>query len=118
MDMTDKEFHRVFKRISRIVSFKGCRTPADIHRRLMQKAKQEEMYVPNDNPLKRMQASDRADKYRRLVPAFGVRVIDEAVSRPYGAIALHLRHGREKAKVLFKQFEKLGLTRKWRRRRR
>ena len=115
--MTDKEFHRLFQRISRIISFKGCRTGADVNRRIMQKAKQEK-YIANDNPLARLQASNKADQFKRLVPAFGVRVIDDAYTRPNGRIALHLKHGREKAEVLFKRFEKLGFTRKWRKNRR
>ena len=114
--MPDKEFHRLFLRVSRRVSFKGCRTPADVNRRLIQKAK-EVMYVASDNPLERLRASYKADQYRRLVPAFGVRVVNEATSRPNGRISLTLRHGWEKAEVLFKRLEKLGLTRKWRRKR-
>ena len=105
MDMTDKEFHRVFWRISRIVSFKGCRTPADVNGQLMDKY-WEEKYVANDNPLERLRAESRANKYKRLVPAFGVRVIDEANSRRYGIIALTLRYGREKAELLFKRMKK------------
>ena len=115
--MTDKEFHRLFARVSRIVSFKGCRTPSDIHRRLMRKYR-EERHVTNGNPLERLRASNRADKIRRLVPAFGVLVIDEATSRPNGIVSQTLRFGWKKAETKFKQLREWRLDRKYKRKRR
>jgi hypothetical protein len=88
----------LFDRVTRKISFKGCRTPRDVNRRLMHKAK-EEILVAADNPPAKFRASRRANKYKRLVPAFGVRVIDEANSRPYGRIALHLRYGHKKSQT-------------------
>ena len=117
MDMTDKEFHRVFRRISRRVSFKGCRTPADVNRRLMQKYRQEK-YVQNANPLERLRAENRADKIRRLVPYLGQKVIADAHAKPHGLIAQYLRYGRDKAEAKFKQLSEWRLDRKYRRKRR
>jgi len=114
LDMTDKEFHRVFRRISRIVSFEGCRTPADVNGRLMQKYK-EEKYVPNANPLERLRAESRANKIRRLVPYFGEKVIAEAHAKPNGFIAQVLGYGRDKAEAKFKQLSEWRLDRKYKR---
>jgi hypothetical protein len=117
LDMTDKEFHRVFRRISRIIPFKGCRTPADVNDRLVQKYKQEK-YVPNANPLERLRAESRANKYRRLIPYFGEKVIAEAHAKPNGLIAQYLRYGRDKAEAKFKQLREWRLDRKYKRKRR
>ena len=114
MDMTDKEFHRVFRRIARRVSFEGCRTPADVNGRLMQKDR-EERYVPRDDPLDILRAASTSGKYRRLVPAFGVKVIAEAHAKPTGLIAQYLRHGRDKAEAKFKQLSEWRLDRKYKR---
>ena len=116
LDMTDKEFHRVFRRITRIVPFKGCRTPADVNGRLMQKYR-EEKYVPNANPLERLRAESRANKIRRLVPYFGEEVIAEAHAKPNGFIAQFLRYGRDKGEAKFKQLKEWRLDRKYRRKR-
>jgi hypothetical protein len=117
LDRTDKEFHRMFKRISRRVSFKGCKTPAEVNGRLVQKYRQE-MYVPNANPLQRLHAENRADKYRRLVPYFGEEVIAEAHAKPNGFIAQVLHYGREKGEAKFKQLKQWRLDRKYKRKRR
>ena len=114
----DKEFHQLFDRLSKRVSLKGCRTPADVNRRLRKKEK-ELRFAASDNPLHRLMASNEADFYRRLVPAFGKRVIDEAHTNPNGKVALTLKHGWKKAKTLFKQVRKrLGYNRKWKRKKR
>ena len=117
MDMTDKEFHRVFQRISRRVSFSGCKTPADVNGRLMQKYRRE-LYVPNANPLERLRAESRANNYRRLVPYFGEKVIAEAHAKPNGLIAQYLRYGRDKAEAKFKQLKQWRLDRKYKRKQR
>jgi len=100
----DKEFHALFDRVSRRVSLKGCNTPEDVNRRLRQKEK-EVRFAAGDNPLHKLTASNEADFYRRLVPAFGKRVIDEVHSHPNGKIAKKLK-------------DKLGFYRKWKRTRR
>jgi len=117
MDMTDKEFHGVFRRFSRRIPFKGCKTPADVNGRLVQKYKQEK-YVPNANPLERLRAESRANKYRRVVPYFGEKVIAEAHAKPNGFIAQVLRFGREKGEAKFKQLREWRLDRKYKRNRR
>ena len=116
MDMTDKEFHRVFRRISRIVSFPNCKTPADVNARLMRKYR-EEKYVPNANPLERLRAESRANKIRRLVLYFGEKVIDDAHAKPNGFIAQVLRYGRKKGEAKFKQVREWRLDRKYKRKR-
>jgi hypothetical protein len=114
----DKEFHQLFNRVSRRVELKGCRTPADVNMRLRRKAK-EVSHIASDNPLAKLRASNKADFYQRLVPAFGKRVIDEAHTNPNGKIALTLKHGWKKAQILFKHIQKrLGFDRNWKRKRR
>jgi hypothetical protein len=109
--MPDKEFHRLFNRVSRRVDLKGCRTAADINRKLMQKEKQVRFSASN-NPLAQVRASNEADFYQRLVPAFGKRVIDEAHTNPHGKVALTLKHGWRRAEILFKRMKKrLGFSR-------
>jgi hypothetical protein len=115
--MPDKEFHDLFDRKSRVVDFKGCRTEADVNGKLRQKGNTIR-HRASANPLEKLKAASEADRHYRLIPAFGKRVIDEAISNPNGLIALTLKHGRKKALILYKQLKKFGLNRKWRRKRR
>jgi len=115
--MPDKEFHLLFDRVSRTVDLRGCRTPADVNRRLKQKIKQQ-IYAA-DNPLEKIRANNKAKFLKKLIPSFGKRVIDEAHSKPEGKIALTLKYGRKKAEILFGRLQRrLGFNRKWKRRRR
>lgn len=113
----DKEFHEIFDRVSKEVDLRGCKTPADVNRRLKQKIKQQ-IYAAN-NPLKKLRATNRATFLKNLIPAFAKRVIDEAHTEPRGKIALTLKHGRKKAAILFGRLQRrLGFNRKWKRKRR
>lgn len=115
--MPDKEFHEIFDRVSRIVDLKGCRTQADVIRRLKQKIKQQ-IHAAN-NPLAKIRATNEATFLKKLIPAFAKRVIDEAHAEPQGEIALTLKHGRKKAEILFGRLQRrLGFNRKWKRKRR
>lgn len=94
----DKEFHRIFDRVSKKVDLKGAGTPREINRRLNRKIK-EDRYLPRRNQLALFLARSRIPNLKRLVFAgFGRRTIDEAVANPRGKVALTLKYGREKAK--------------------
>ena len=96
--LPDKEFHRIFDRVSKIVDLKGARTPQEINRRLNRKIK-EGRYLPGKNQLALFRGRSRIPNLKRLIFAgFGRRAIDEAVSKPRGKVALTLKYGRKKAK--------------------
>lgn len=94
----DKEFHRIFDRVSKIVDLKGAGTPQEINERLNRKIK-EGRYLPRRSQLGLFLARSRIPNLKRLIFAgFGRRTIDEGVARPQGIVALTLKYGREKAK--------------------
>ena len=95
--LTDKEFNELFDRVTRRVDLTGCRTPEDVNRRLKQKI-QEQSYLPGPKVLALLHVTNRNSFFRNLIPGFGRRTIDAAVSRPKGIAALTLKHGRKKAK--------------------
>jgi hypothetical protein len=94
----DKEFHKIFNRISKIVDLEGAGTPGEINERLNQKIN-EYRYLPGKNQLALFRARSRIPELKKLIFAgFGRRTIDEAVSNPRGKVALTLKYGREKAR--------------------
>ena len=96
--MPDKEFHKIFDRVSKIVNFKGAGTPQEIIRRLNRKIK-EYSYPSGNTPLAQLRAKRRISDLENLISAgFARRTIDEAVANPQGEVALTLKHGRKKAK--------------------
>jgi len=107
--MPDKEFHKLFNRVSRIVNLKGAGTPQEINRRLKQKM-DEYMHLRRKDQLavfhERSQWRLNLEKLR--FRGFARRVIDEAIANPHGEIALILKYGTEKA----------GQILRWRARRR
>jgi hypothetical protein len=117
LDMTDKEFHRVFLRVTRRVSFKGCRTPTDVNERLLQKDRKK-MYASRGDPLDVFRAPQGSGNLARLVPYFGEKVIAEAHANPTGMVAQYLRYTRNKAEAKWKQLKEWGFDRKYKRKRR
>jgi len=91
----DSEFNRIFDRVSVKVDLRGANTPAEINRRL-------KMACDQARSLRRTYRAELSKGWisflRRLVPSFGRRAIDEAVSKPQGKVALTLRYGRIRAK--------------------
>lgn len=94
----DKEFHRIFNRVSKKVNLKGAGTPQEINRRLNRKI-EEYRYLSGTTPLAQFRVKRRISDLENLISAgFGRRTIDEAVAKPQGKVALTLKYGREKAK--------------------
>jgi hypothetical protein len=114
MDMTDKEFHRVFLRLTRRISFKGCKNPTDVNRRLLRKDKKKR-YSSRGDPLDVFRAPQGSGNLSRLVPYFGERVIAEAHANPAGMVAQYLQYTREKAERKWKQLKEWRLDRKYKR---
>ena len=101
--LADKEFHKLFDRISKIVDLKGAGTPQEINRRLNRKIK-EYRYLPRKSQLAVFFARSRMPNLKKLIFAgFGRRTIDEAVANPRGKIALTLKYGREKARDILRK---------------
>jgi hypothetical protein len=105
--LPDKEFHRVFDRISEKVDLRGAGTPAEINERLNRKI-EEYKYLYGTNPLAQLQAESRIAPLRTLIFAgFGRRTIIEAIADPHGKVALTLKYGRKKARhILLKRTRK------------
>lgn len=98
--MPDKEFHKLFDRISKIVDLHGAGTPREINVRLNQKIN-EYRYLPRRSQLAVFFARSRMPNLKKLIFAgFGRRAIDEAVAKPHGKVALTLKYGREKAREI------------------
>lgn len=96
--LSDKEFHKIFNRISKIVDLKGAGTPQEINERLNQKV-EKDRYLSGKNELALFHARGRIPELKKLIFAgFARRTIDEAVANPRGKIALTLKYGRERAK--------------------
>lgn len=94
----DKEFHKVFNRVSKKVNLKGAGTPQEINRRLNWKIK-EYSHVTGKTPLAQFCAKRRISDLKKLIFAgFGRRTIDEAVANPQEKVALTLKYGRKRAK--------------------
>jgi len=101
--MPDKEFHKLFNRISKRVNLKGAGTPQEVNRRLKRKIN-EYRYLPRKDQLAVFFARARMPNLKKLIFAgFGRRTIDEAVANPRGEIALTLKHGREKARDILRK---------------
>lgn len=101
--MPDKEFHKLFDRISIIVDLRGAATPREINKRLNRKIK-EYRYLSRKGQLASFRASRMPDFLKRLISAgFGMRTIDEAVANPRGKIALTLKYGRGKARRILRK---------------
>jgi len=116
----DKEFHKLFNRVSRKVNLKGAGTPQEINRRLNWKIK-EYSYLSGTTPLAQFRAKRRISDLENLISAgFGRRTIDEAVAKPRGKVALTLRYGRQRAKdiLLARARRRLGSIRFRKRKRR
>jgi len=96
--MPDKEFHKLFDRVTKFVDLQGAGAPWEIHERLQQKI-DEYRYLPRRNQLAVFFARSRMPNLKKLIFAgFGRRAIDEAVAKPHGKVALTLKYGREKAR--------------------
>ena len=116
----DKEFHKIFNRVSKKVNLKGASTPEDVNRRLKQKIK-EYSYLSGKTPLAQFRTKRRISHLKNLISAgFGRRTIDEAVANPRGKVALTLKYGREKARdiLLHRARRRLGSLRFRKRKRR
>lgn len=96
--LPDKEFHKVFDRISRKINLKGAGTPSEINERLKHRIIEiRDEY--GHSPLGRLQAEGKVASLRGLIfSGFGRRAIDEAIANPTGEVALTLKHGRAYAK--------------------
>jgi hypothetical protein len=107
-DVPDREFDKVFDRVSRKVDLKGAGTPAEVHRRLNRKIKEIKHEYRTDL-LSQLRAESKIAPLRTLIfRGFGRRVIDEAVADPHGKIALVLKYGRKRAKrILLKRRKRL-----------
>jgi hypothetical protein len=118
--MSDKEFHPIFERTTRVVDLKGAGTPAEINERLHQKIGEVKSSLKKGR-MKIPQARRWISRLRQLIFAgFGRRTIDEAIAKPRGVVALTLRYGRKKAnEILLKRGRKrIGSLRMLRRRKR
>jgi len=94
----DKEFHKIFNRVSKKVDLKGADTPQEINRRLNRKIK-EYSHSSGITPLAQFRARRRISELENLMSAgFGRRTIDEAVANPREKVALTLKYGRKKAR--------------------
>ena len=116
----DKEFHKIFNRVSKKVDLKGAGTPQEINRRVNRKIK-ELSYLSGKTPLAQFRANRQISHLRNLIAAgFARRTIDEAVAKPHGIVALTLKYGREKAKdiLLDRARRRLGSLRVRKRKRR
>lgn len=116
----DKEFHKIFNRVSKKVNLKGAGTPQEINRRLNRKIK-EYSYLTGKTPLAQFRAKRRISDLKKLIFAgFGRRTIDEAVANPRGKVAFTLKYGREKARDILsdRARRRLGSLRFRRRKRR
>jgi hypothetical protein len=100
----DKEFHKIFDRVSKIVDLKGADTPQEVNRRLNQKIKE---YPP------RISSGWISFLKRLIFAGFSRRVIDQTISQPYGLVGLTLKHGRERARhiLLARARRRLGSSR-------
>ena len=100
----DKEFHKIFNRVSKIVDLEGAGTPEEINERLNQKVAKDR-YLSVKNELTLFHARGRTPKLKKLISGgFARRTIDEAIANPRGKIALTLKYGRERAKdILLKR---------------
>ena len=101
--LPDKEFNKVFDRMSETIDLKGAGTPAEINARLNRKI-QEIQYQFATNPLAQIQAESKIAPLRTLVFAgFGRRTIDEAIADQHGKIALTLKYGRQQARRILEK---------------
>lgn len=101
--MPDKEFHKIFNRISKIVDLKGAGTPQEINRRLNRKIN-EYRDLPRRTQLAVFFARSRMPNLKKLIFAgFSRRTVDEAVANPRGEIALTLKYGRERARDMLRK---------------
>jgi len=89
--LPDHEFNEIFDRVSEKVDLRGANSPEEVKRRLNEKIKE---YPP------RLSSGWISFLERLIFAGFGRRVIDESVSKPYGIIALTLRHGKKIAEAI------------------
>ena len=95
--MLDKEFHKLFDRVSKFVDLQGAGPPREINERLRQKIN-EYRYLPRRSQLAVFFERSRMPNLKKLIFAgFSRRSIDEAISKPNGKVSLTLRFGRKKA---------------------
>lgn len=107
--MPDKEFHKLFDRISKIVNLAGARTPQEINRRLKRKIN-EYRHLPRKDQIPSFFARSRMPDLKKLIFAgFGRRTIDEAIANPRGIVALTLKYGREKARQILRRLARRRL---------
>jgi hypothetical protein len=117
----DREFIRIFERISTTISLKGCVTPEDIDRRLRHRMKEINRairHAEREETKQRLRRgyqlwSNLLKRRRRSRMNFPDRVIYEASKHPKGIVALTLIHGKAKAVRIYlrRQREKLGMRR-------
>jgi len=84
----DYEFRQIFNRISEKVDLRGANTPEEVNRRLHQKI--------NEYPSRL--SSGWISFFRKLIPSFGRRTIDQVIAKPSGIVALTLKYGRKTAR--------------------
>ncbi len=115
----DRQFLRIFKRVSTYVDFKGCKTPEDVEKKMqetiasMRRARQRA-----DNDTVRKKLTIAIKRYlillREGVPSkynhktrvgFQTWLIHKAKSEPTGKIALTLKYGRRKAEEIIQRRE-------------
>ena len=107
--MPDKEFHKLFDRVTKFVDLQGAGTPRKIHERLRQKIN-EYRYLPRKSQLAVFFERSRMPNLKKLIFAgFGRRAIDQAVAKPHGKVALTLKYGREEARRILLERERKRL---------
>jgi hypothetical protein len=105
--LPDKEFNKVFNRISETIDLRGAGTPAEISKRLYRKIREIE-YDNRANPLAPLQLESKISPLKTLISeGFGRRTIAEAMADPHGKVALTLKYGRHQARrILAKRSRK------------
>ena len=100
----DKEFHKLFDRISQRINLEGAGSPTEINERLRQRI-QELKYIYGNDPLAPLRTQGPISQIRALISGgFARHAIDEAIANPHGEIALTLKLGKRRAqKILMKR---------------
>ena len=98
--LPDKEFHKLFDRISDRINLEGAGSVREINERLNQRI-QELEYRYGTDPLAPLRAQGPISQLKALISGgFARRAIDEAIANPRGEIALTLKLGKKRAKEI------------------
>jgi hypothetical protein len=117
----DKEFHKIFMKISYSVDLRGAFTPEEVNARVTRESKALK-FLAKEGYMKPETAYHDADNLEKLVYTagktdFGTRAISTARRHPYGVENLTLNYGRGRAiDILFERNRRLRRMTRIRRR--